>query len=190
VFFPRAIRVIGGSSIQPTPVPGALRSCTGYRWPIKIAADPGAPQIVSSPTPTTIGNLISLHKPPAAAIRNAPAETTTWQIANARLTLLYQEHDRDYHLVLQDNAGHHLIAEAPDPACARTSVLSLQLAHVRSEINARFGSVHGAMRPYVQVSASGVGFFDEYSGSAGQARNGIELHPLTAICFGANCALP
>jgi hypothetical protein len=103
---------------------------------------------------------------------------------------MYQEHDRDYHLVLDDGSGHHLIAEAPLPLCARTSPLLPQITRVRSLINERFGGVRSDMRPNVTVSVRGVGFFDEYSGTAGQARNAIELHPLTAICFGSNCALP
>ncbi len=102
---------------------------------------------------------------------------------------MYQEHDKDYHLVLEDARGHHLIAEAVYPPCAHTSSLLADIERVRNAINKRFGGVHGSMRPDAIVSVRGVGFFDEYNGAAGQARNAIELHPLTAICFGLNCAL-
>jgi hypothetical protein len=190
VFFPSEIHPIGMERRPPAPATSnMLASCGGYRWSIKIAADPGASQILSGPTPTTIANLVSLKHPPTVAIRNAPVETTTWQVVNARLSLLYQEHDRDYHLVLDDRTGHHLIAEAPLPACTRTSALLPEMTRVRSAINMRFGGVRGTMRPNMPVSVRGVGFFDEYSGTAGQARNAIELHPITEICFGENCAL-
>jgi hypothetical protein len=189
VFFPAAIRIV---SIPTTPLPSTpapLVNCSGYRWPIKVAADPGATQVVPVARTTTIADLVALARPAASAIRNSPVETTIWQIANARLSFLYQEHDRDYHLVLDDGRGHHLIAEAPDPNCARTSTLLPEINRVRSEINARLGGVHGNMRPNLTVSVRGVGFFDQYSGSTGQARNAIEVHPITAICFGENCAL-
>jgi hypothetical protein len=158
-----------------------LAGCKGYRWAISIAADPGAPQILPSPTQTTIKDLDSFKRPAAIAIRNAPVETTLWQIANLRLSSLYQESDRDYHLVLEGSAGHRLIAKVPFPACARTSVLLPDMTRVRSAINTRFGGVHGELHPNVVVSVRGVGFFDT---------NAIELDPLTAICFGPNCAIP
>lgn len=189
VFFPGAIRVVSMPTRPLPSTPAPLVDCGGYRWPIKIAADPGAPQIVPVARTTTIADLVTLARPAATAIRNSPVETTIWQITNARLSFLYQEHDKDYHLVLQDNRGHHLIAEAPDPACARTSTLLPEITRVRSEINAQLGGVHGDMRPNVTVSVRGAGFFDQYSGTTGQARNAIEVHPITAICFGENCAL-
>lgn len=174
----------------PHPSAGFLGVCGGYRWSIKIAADPGASEILPSPTPARLADLVSIRRPAGIAIRNAAAETTIWQVENVHLTFMYQEHDKDYHLVLEDGSGHHLIAEAPYPSCARTSPLLADIERVRHAINARFGGVHGGMRPDTMVSVRGVGFFDEPNGSAGQARNAIELHPLTAICFGANCALP
>jgi hypothetical protein len=190
VFFPQEIRVVGTAPTPAAPVSsGVFSSCAGYRWPMKIAADPGATQIAQTPMNTTIANLVSLARPSASAIRNSPVETTLWQVVNARLTFMYVEHDRDYHLVLYDNSGHHLVAEVPDPQCARTSALLPEISRVRSAVNARFGSVRGVIRPNLTVSVRGIGFFDEYSGTTGQARNAIELHPLTAICFGANCAL-
>jgi hypothetical protein len=189
VFVPHTIRVTGVSPTPQRPTSGALASCGGYRWPIKVAADPGAPQILPAPRTTSIADLVALPRPAAAAIRNSPVETTIWQVADVRLTLMYREHDTDYHLVLQDSAGHHLIAEAVNPACARTSTLLADIMRVRSLIDRRFGVVKNETRPNLTVSVRGVGFFDEYSGTAGQARNGIEVHPVTAICFGSNCAL-
>lgn len=190
VFFPQEIRIIGTAPTPSAPVSSAVfSSCSGFRWPMKVAADPGASQIAQTPTNTTIASLVALPRPSATAIRNSPVETTVWQVVNARLTFMYVEHDRDYHLVLYDALRHHLVAEAPDPQCARTSTLLSQITRVRNAINARFGGIHGVVRPDITVSVRGIGFFDEYSGTTGQARNGIELHPLTEICFGANCAL-
>jgi hypothetical protein len=37
------------------------------------------------------------------------------------------------------------------------------------------------------VTLFGVGFFDVIHGQRGVAPNGIELHPVLGICFGAGC---
>jgi hypothetical protein len=170
----------------PRSAPLPAGTCGGYRWPVKIATDSAAQSIALSAVPATIAQLDAFPAPPAsdAASRNG-REMQTYRLTNVTLIGYYSEHDRDDHLVLSDGNGHTMIAEAPDPACAGTSTLEPQIARVRAAISG------GGSRSNVPVTLEGPAFFDARSTSIGhQAPNGIELHPITAICFGTNCALP
>jgi hypothetical protein len=83
-----------------------------------------------------------------------------------------------------------MIVEIPDPDCSRKSSLLPQIETARASADAQFGGTFKRIRPNTIVSVRGVGFFDFYHRQLGQARNGIELHPVTAMCFGRNCSLP
>jgi hypothetical protein len=37
---------------------------------------------------------------------------------------------------------------------------------------------------------AGVGYMDSLHGQPGVATNGMEIHPVLAICFGKGCTLP
>lgn len=82
-----------------------------------------------------------------------------------------------------------MIVESPDPACGAQSRFASQMQAVRAAIIQEYGS-NPNRTPGTVVSVEGVGFFDFYHSQPGQARNAVELHPLTSICFGAGCALP
>ncbi|MDQ2872161.1 MAG: hypothetical protein M3R35_03415, partial [Candidatus Eremiobacteraeota bacterium] len=173
--------------------PVASGACGGYRWPIKIATDPGASSISGNAQPSTIAELIALPAPPenSAAPRNA-IEMRTYRLTNVTLAEIFQEHDLDYHLIVRDGSGHTMIAESPNPGCAGSSALTGQIAAVRSRLSARFhslGTTRGTLSPATPVTIEGVGFFDAVNGTGGQARNGIELHPITGLCFGENCSI-
>ena len=88
--------------------------------------------------------------------------------------------DGDYHLVLADSKKHTVIAESPDPACVHASVLLDRIQNVRPiAAGAHIGDI---------VTVEGAGFFDyQPNGAVGEAPNGIELHPITAICIGTGC---
>lgn len=166
----------------PAPVIPRDAPCAGYRWPVKTAADvPAAPLAGAAAVVTTIEHLIALV-PPAHTLdkRTPPVETTIYRLNGVKVKSVQHAVDGDYHLVLVDGQNRTLIAESPDPACARTSALLDRIRAVRSSLS---GAGAGD-----RVSLNGAGFFDyEPNFAIDQARNGIELHPVTAICFGTGC---
>ena len=100
-----------------------------------------------------------------------------------------KQSDGDYHFVVQNAAKQTMIVEIPDPDCARQSRLLPQIEASRAAADAQFGGTFRKLRTNMTMSVRGIGFFDFYHSQFGQARNGIELHPVTAICFGRNCDL-
>lgn len=197
---PQAPRVVPPSTPKPTPRPTTVPTtvpkpapsptpavspdapCAGYRWPIKIAADPqAAPLAGAAAVVTTIDHLLAIV-PPARRLdgRAAPVETAVYRLNGVTVQSMRHAVDGDYHLVLVDAQNRTLIAESPDPACVRASMLFDRIRAVRPAVaGARAGD---------RVSLEGAGFFDyEPNFATGQAPNGIELHPITAICFGTGC---
>src|ERR1700732_4830352 len=101
----------------------ALGQCGVERWSVKTGTDSGGSSIdLTSSTPTTIGNLISLSAPHPIPVdtRISPTETTSWTI-NATLIGYKVENDSDYHLVISDDASSPMIVEIPSPNCVGSS---------------------------------------------------------------------
>lgn len=183
-----------GPAPTATPTPAPDSPCGGYRWPIKVATDPDASSIDMTPVQTAISQLASVAPPliTTTTPRVSPQETTVYQLTNVSLTQIQKTVDSDYHLVLKDASGNTLISESPDPACAPQSTLASQISSVRSTIDNAIPNVSTTATSENQtISLQGVGFFDyDPNYAVGESANGIELHAITAICFGANCALP
>ena len=160
-----------------------LAGCGFARWPVKDAIDRDAGQINHAPQNTTIAALTALPAPKHPFerydIRYAPIETTTYRITATLGRVSFSDEDGDYHLILTDEAGRTMIAEAPDPVCAAGSALAPQMAETRGRIEARFRSV--PINPHIPVVVTGVGFFDLIHDVEGQAPNAIELHPIVDI---------
>lgn len=176
-----------------TPRPPMDSPCNGYRWPVKVAADAGAGGInLNSVVQTTVSAMIQTPVLGASidTPRIVPQETTVYQLTNVTIKQIFHVVDNDYHVVVADAQGRTMIAESPDPACAPSSRLEAQMTAVRKAINTAIPNVSATpLTPNLTVTLQGVGFSDyQPNGAFGQARDGIELHPITAICFGANCA--
>src|SRR5262249_3828016 len=134
---------------------------------------------------TTISNLTALTAPNPIPANNrvVPTETTVW-VLNATLTKYKREGDSDYHLVLDDGAGHTMIAEIPASACvAAASPFASGIAHARAQFDARFTATSSFKATSTPVRITGVGMFDFLHGQTGVAPNGIELHPVIDIIF-------
>ncbi len=174
-----------------TPRPGI------YRWPVKTGADPDArlvgPQ--SGPIQTTVDKLIRLAIPgdlPANAInspyqnkRACPIECKIFTL-QAKVILLRKDLSGDYKLVLQGPSGETMIAAAPNPDPAFVSPTSRwanEIKIVRDEIDKKILPKTKDGRLNVMVRITGVGFFDLRHGRAGEAPNGIQLHPVIKIEF-------
>lgn len=153
---------------------------------MKVGTDPTAHLIGPVIHRTTIAHLDSLIAPQVLP-QDARATTTETEIFRVHATLVAfkQEPDSDYHLILHDAAGRSLIAEIPDPPCAKGSALLGGIETARSEFDARFTpSPDHFTDVSVPVTVTGVGFFDFEHGQDGVAPNAIELHPVLAITFG------
>jgi len=165
--------------------------CSGERWPVKIGTDADASLVnLSSTSPTTIAALAGIPVPntlPDSA-RVQPTETTVW-VLNATLVKYVRSFDSDYHMVISDGT-RTMIAEIPDPGCVGPgSPFAAGIAHARAQFDAAFTATTTFQTANVPVQITGVGFFDHLEGQEGIAPNGIELHPIIDISFGASFSL-
>jgi hypothetical protein len=166
-------------------------SCGAERWSIKTGADSAAAGINLLPKLTGINDLAAL---PAktffpATTRISPVEQTVYALRDVRLTYYRLEDDSDYHIVLLSPTGTTMITEIPYPAdCTTSSVWQCEISRARAAVDAQFlPQLNVGKSVNYTVSAIGVGFYDPEHGQFGALPNGIELHPLLAICFGAGC---
>lgn len=153
--------------------------CGVERWAVKTLTDPAASNVTLTPQATSIADLVSIAPPVNPTDRVNPTEATTFMLSG-QLTVIKQEADSDYHLVVKDGQGNSMIAESSSPSCAAGSRVQAQIERVRQAIDGRGGT---SMSLPVAVSVTGVGFFDRIHGQTGVAPNGIELHPLVGIEF-------
>ncbi len=149
-------------------------SCgSGGTWDVKIGADPQASQINQTPAATSIAWLTS--QTPSTNHRVAPIEFTTYTVT-ATLTNVYQEHDLDMHMSIDDGQGHFMLAELPDLSCVQGSIFTQQFNKAHAQLAGWSGHAQ-------TVQITGVGFFDNPTGQSDQAPNQIELHPVLDINF-------
>jgi hypothetical protein len=103
---------------------------------------------------------------------------TTYILKNVQVTAIKAETDSDTHFILSQN-GTTMIAEVPYPGCVNnSSPFYCFITH------ARHASDSGST---TTATVIGVGFFDVLHGQSGAPANGIELHPVLAMCFGQDC---
>jgi hypothetical protein len=160
--------------------------CGFEDWDIKTAADPDAQLIDPVPRKTTISALTSVVRPRrhgGARIRGV--ETTTWKLTNVHLLEVRTEIDHDYHLVVGEGMLT-MIVEIPLPECLPATSLVrdavTRARHIAEKNLSRGGG-------FSNITVAGVGYFDHEHKQLGEAWNQIELHPVTAICFGRDCTL-
>jgi hypothetical protein len=111
--------------------------------------------------------LVSHERPTALPATRLPFERHIFSV-DAAVTLVRQEADEDFHLVLQSGPDH-MIAESPSSACAggATPYRRRQMREAREKL-----------RLCSHARAVGVAFFDFKHGQTGVAPNAIELHPI------------
>ena len=170
--------------------------CGTERWPVKVGTDPGAKQIKMTPQHTTLKALTSLPQP-----RKLPNDTrvnnTERTIFEIKVEIIKykSEADEDYHIVVKDEKGNTMIVEIPSVDCMKGSPFLEFTKNARDHFESKFptkksGRIHTLRKP-VMATIQGVGFFDKIHGQTGVAPNGIELHPVTKICFeGESCFIP
>jgi hypothetical protein len=169
--------------------------CGAYRWGIKTATDSSYDQINLAPRVTTIADLVRISAPSTIPFtrRVSPVENTVYEIRNVTLSYVrLSDDDSDEHLVINDVDRNTMIVEAPLPDCVPSggsTLMHCAMTRARAAIDHEFtGQISTtAIFPNVPVTVVGVGFFDEVHAQHGVAPNGIELHPVLAICFGLDC---
>jgi hypothetical protein len=167
--------------------------CGVERWSIKTGTDSGASSInLGSYVSTTIFNMLQSAHPASlpANSRVAPRETTQYRLSGT-LTKYAREGDSDYHLVVQDSAGRSMIVEIPAPNCVGAgSPFGPGVSNARRQFDARFTATSSFKTTSTAVTIRGIGFWDFLHGQTGVAPNGIELHSVMDITFGASALAP
>lgn len=166
-------------------------NCGTERWSVKTGTDNDVLSVSLVPVPTTIAQLTALPVPAnqsATCNRNPPTETTVYELVDVNLHFHSLESDSDYHIVASDQSGNSMIVEAVYPgcvghdACSNNAPFTCEISRTRESADA----LHAANQDMVGTVV-GVGFFDFLHGQSGVAPNGIELHPLLALCLGQGC---
>ncbi len=165
-------------------------TCGEFRWDVKTGMDDDADNVSLMPVATTIAEMVTLTPPDnldSNKQRQAPVETTTYRLSDVTMTYAKLSDDGDYHLDVSDGTNS-MITEVPFPGCLTSPTpFSCFITHARASVEATFlPDTTGECVDYT-VSMVGVGFFDDVAGRTGQAPNGVELHPLLGVCFGAGC---
>src|SRR6266542_4097380 len=104
--------------------------CGVERWNVKTLQD--RPRLLPTKD-TTVAQLVSLPKVTHLPQTRLPDERQVFRVT-ARVTLLRNEDDEDYHLVIRDTSRHHMIVEVPSAGCTRnaTRLRRRQMAEVRA----------------------------------------------------------
>ena len=168
-------------------------ACGVERWSVKTGTDPDAPSVnLGTYTSSTIYNFSQSVRPASlpSNARVSPRETTQYRLS-ATLTKYVRESDSDYHLVIQDSSGRTMIVELPASNCVGVgSPFGSGIAHARAQFDARFTATTSFKTTSTAVTLKGVGFWDFLHGQTGVAPNGLEVHPVLDITFGAASLAP
>lgn len=173
-----------------TPLPAT--ACGVERWRIKTGTDAGVGQIDPTLVPTTLATLVSFTAPAllSETDRVGVVERTTY-VMDATITLVRMTDDSDYHVVIGNGSGQTMIVEIPHPDCVSgTAPLLGQIRAARLAIDTTLKIGTSFRVVSLPARITGVGFWDDLHGQTGVARNGIELHPVTAFQLNPVTALP
>ena len=152
--------------------------CGAYRWHVKTLADPDAASVRFEPIDTTVREVVGFSPPPDFDRRQRNGNEFYVYRLTAQLVAVHVRVDQDLHLFLSDpdDPELHMIAEIPNPKCAKNSRHDPEFAAARlvaESVRSRGGKA--------LVEVVGVGFFDEYHEPKGGAPNGFELHPVLKL---------
>ena len=172
-------------------------ACGTWRWGVKTGTDQDVGKVNLTPEVTTIQALTSLATPSVSYCKRQPDELKTYELRDVTLKFQRLEADGDYHLIASDSAGRTMLVEVPYPgcvghnSCASGTPWLCAITHARAAVDAK----NPGAKNFAQLGTAtvvGAGFFDTFelgnqTPPTGMAPNGIELHPVLAICFGKGC---
>ncbi len=153
------------------------------RWEQKVVVDDSAGEINTTPKHTTIQ---ALNETSTAGIKithkteRQEIEKQVYTVRNCFISKAIIESDNDIHLAIEDGAGHHMVAEIPDPKCAEAK---------KSDFYKEYKKVRTTFLKYQNVydhyrfDITGVLFIDKKHPKPpiGNADNNIELHPVIGL---------
>ena len=148
-----------------------LRSECGHkRWNVKTLQD--KPRLLAVRETTVAWLTTKLTTPDPIPPTRLPIERRVYQVTARVTDKHHAPDDDDFHVVLRDNAGHHMIAESPAPTCVAeaTAARQRQMADARS-----------ALKNCANAVVTGVLFFDFFHDQTGAAPNQAELHPILSF---------
>ena len=171
-------------------------TCGSYRWAVKTGTDDDVTKVNMIPEVTTVATLVAIPTPAVSSCSRSAAEQKLYELKNIIVEFEREEADDDYHIVAHDGAST-MVTEVPFPgclghdSCQNVTPWACAISRARATVDAQVPQ--GTMtRDLGTATVIGAGFFDVYelngtTHPAGMAPNGIELHPILAICFGQDC---
>lgn len=167
--------------------PAQAKECGTVRWQVKTGIDSDANLIVLDKSHRATINTLIRKKPlghPPHSARVKPTEVTLYVVTATMTDYKRSADDHDYHIVLDDDKGHTMIAEIPDPSCVRDrGPLASKIKNARQQFDSEYTATGSFKKANRRVKVTGVGFYDHIHGQRGVAPNGIELHPVLNIEF-------
>lgn len=150
-------------------------------WEQKVLIDNKVDSINKRPVLTTvkeINNIPSKDEKRTKKNSRLSFERQVKTVKNVLIRKVIREDDNDYHLVVQDRAGNHLIAEIVDPECkdAQSSEFIDEYFNVRETMEK-----HARDFLHWEFDMTGVLFKDRSHGQTGKADNDIEIHPILKL---------
>ena len=150
-------------------------------WEQKVLIDDSAVRIRKTPQVTTIVDLININTEDEQRTKEHPRLSFEYQevtVKNVLIRKVIREDDNDYHLVIQDRAGNHMIAEIADPKCddAKRSQFIDQFSDVRQKMDD-----YGETFLQYEFNITGVLFRDRSHGQTGKSDNNLEIHPVLKL---------
>ena len=179
------------------PAPASAQACGTHcgteRWAVKTFTDLDTGRVDLVPRAGTVLELRALPRPQLVSeLRRSPLELRTYRIRALLLGWKHERDDDDFHLVVADSAhpDSTMIVEIPSAACSRvcSSRLLPEMRATRDTAVAGLGrpsNRYRRLRPARMVTVTGIVFFDYLHGQTGVAPNGVELHPVLGLTFGA-----
>ena len=167
--------------------------CGTERWAVKTFTDADTGRVDLTPRTGTVAELRALPRPELVSeLRRSPLELRTYRIRALLLGWKHERDDDDFHLVVADSAlpDATMIVEIPSSACSRvcSSRLVGEMRAARDSAVSGLGQPsdrYRRLRPPRMVTVTGILFFDFLHGQTGVAPNGMELHPVLGLTFGA-----
>jgi hypothetical protein len=171
-------------------------TCGTFRWAVKTGTDSDVGKVNLVPQVTTVAALTALGTSGGSDCTRTPTEQHAYELKDVSLRFERLEADGDYHIVATQG-GKTMIVEVPYPgcvghdSCGSSTPLLCDITHARAAVDAKNPSTAN----YQNLGTGtviGIGFYDTYElqnnpPPTGMATNGIELHPVLAICFGQGC---
>ncbi len=176
-------------------------TCGAYRWAVKTGTDDDVTKVNMTPQMTTVQTLTKIPTPTVSNCNRESTELQLYELKDVQVEFEHEEADSDYHLVAFDTSGHTMVTEVPYPACvghnpehcseSHGTPWLCEISHARASVDAEVPQ--GTMTKGLGLATIvGPAFWDIYelqgtTHPAGMAPNGIEIHPILAICFGQGC---